>query len=198
MPSFQARSAIARYAMPTVVLHDRCSMRWSGANIASTSKSSFSTMMQSCGVCFVHRPEDRTRTIETEYIAPDLLPGRDDVAMDIEAMWRDEAPRGELVVELPFLHPGVFAGSSAGSGTKRASAHCTGNTACVCTKGPLTAAHASSSDRARLPPPGAARSSSAREAARRHGTAGTTQRVDRGRADAIRMPGRETQRANRR
>ena len=70
----------------------------------------FLSMMQSCGVCFVHRPEDPKRAIETEYIAPDLLPGRDDVAMDIEAMWRDEAPRGELVVELPFLHPGVLRG----------------------------------------------------------------------------------------
>ena len=42
MPSFSARSAIARYAMPTVVLHARCSMRWSGANTASTSRSFFS------------------------------------------------------------------------------------------------------------------------------------------------------------
>jgi hypothetical protein len=65
-------------------------------------------MMQSCGVCFVHRQEDRTRAIETEYIAPDLQPGRDDVAMDIDAMWRDETPRGELVVELSFLQPGVL------------------------------------------------------------------------------------------
>ena len=70
----------------------------------------FLSFMQSCGVCFVHRQEDPKRAIETEYIAPDLLPGRDEVAMQLEAMWRDEAPRGELVVELSFLHPGVLRG----------------------------------------------------------------------------------------
>jgi len=70
----------------------------------------FLSLMSSCGICFVHREGDPQRAMETEYIAPDLLPGREEVAMDIEAIWRDEAPREELVVELPFLHPGVLRG----------------------------------------------------------------------------------------
>ena len=68
----------------------------------------FLSLMTSCGICFIHREEDPKRGIETEYIAPDLLPGREEVAMDIDAMWRDETPRGELEVKLPFLHPGIL------------------------------------------------------------------------------------------
>ena len=43
--------------------------------------------MTSCGVCFVHREGDREGKLETEYIAPDLLPDREEVAAEIEAMW---------------------------------------------------------------------------------------------------------------
>jgi internalin A len=72
----------------------------------------FLSLMTSCGVCFVHRPGDREGLRETEYIAPDLLPGRDEVAAEIEAMWagHEHDPGGEMVVDLPFLHPGVMLG----------------------------------------------------------------------------------------
>ena len=70
----------------------------------------FLSLMMSCGICFVHRQGDREGKLETEYIAPDLLPDREEVAAEIEAMWAEHAPGGELVVDLPFLHPGVMRG----------------------------------------------------------------------------------------
>ena len=70
----------------------------------------FLSLMMSCGMCFVHRQGDREGKLETEYIAPDLLPDRQEVAAEIEAMWAEHAPGGELVVDLPFLHPGVMRG----------------------------------------------------------------------------------------
>ena len=70
----------------------------------------FLSLMTSCGVCFVHREGDREGELETEYIAPDLLPDREEVAAEIEAMWGEPAPGGEMVVELPFLHPGIMRG----------------------------------------------------------------------------------------
>ena len=103
---------------------------------------------------------------------------------------------GNWLSSSPSCTP-AYCGMISRLGNEAGIGHYIGNTVCVCTKGPPTAA----THRAALsetPTTCRARFSSAREAARRYGTAGTTQKVDRGRADAIRMPGRETQRANRR
>jgi len=70
----------------------------------------FLSLMESCGICFKLRDEDRQRGLEVEYIAPDLLPDRDLLAVEIEAMWGEGAQCSELVVELPFLHPGAMRG----------------------------------------------------------------------------------------
>ena len=70
----------------------------------------FLSLMTSCGVCFVHREGDRQGQVETEYIAPDLLPDREEMAAEIEATWGDPAPGGEITVDLPFLHPGIMRG----------------------------------------------------------------------------------------
>ena len=70
----------------------------------------FLGLMISCGVCFVHRKGDPRRGLETEYIAPDLLPDREQVAEELEWMWAGHAPGGELTVNLPFLHPGLMRG----------------------------------------------------------------------------------------
>ena len=51
----------------------------------------FLSLMTSCGVCFVHRQGDPKSEVETEYIAPDLLPDRAEVATEIEAMWGEPA-----------------------------------------------------------------------------------------------------------
>jgi internalin A len=76
----------------------------------------FLSLMTSCGVCFVHRQENQKGEVETEYIAPDLLPDREAVVADIEAMWGEPAPGGEMVVEVPFLHPGIMRGIISGVG----------------------------------------------------------------------------------
>jgi internalin A len=68
----------------------------------------FLSLMTSCGVCFEHRPGDPKRDLEAEYIAPDLLPHRNEVEAEIDAMWSGPAPVASLVVEIPFLHPGVM------------------------------------------------------------------------------------------
>ncbi len=70
----------------------------------------FLSLMTSCGVCFVHRRGNDEGELETEYIAPDLLPDREAVAAEIEAMWGEPSTGGTLVVELPFLHPGIMRG----------------------------------------------------------------------------------------
>jgi internalin A len=70
----------------------------------------FLSLMQSCGVCFVHRPGDRQKAVDTEYIAPDLLPGREEVAVKVGALWDETAPAEEFAVRLPFLHPGIMRG----------------------------------------------------------------------------------------
>ncbi|WP_165253289.1 leucine-rich repeat domain-containing protein [Paludisphaera soli] len=68
----------------------------------------FLDLMTSCGVCFVHREGDLDRGIEAKYIAPDLLPARDEVRLELEGMWEGHPPGGELTVRLPYLNPGLI------------------------------------------------------------------------------------------
>ena len=70
----------------------------------------FLSLMESCGICFVYRQGDPKGTLETEYLAPDLLPGREEMAAEIEGQWDAGAPCEQLAVDLPFLHPGVMRG----------------------------------------------------------------------------------------
>jgi internalin A len=79
-------------------------------NYSASEQQLLLSLMTSCGICFVHREEDREGQFETEYIAPDLLPSRDEVAAEIDATWGEPAHGGNTVVELPFLHPGVMRG----------------------------------------------------------------------------------------
>ncbi len=57
-----------------------------------------------------HRRGSREEEIETEYVAPDLLPERSAVADEIEARWPAEEPYEEISIEYPFLHPGLVRG----------------------------------------------------------------------------------------
>ena len=65
----------------------------------------FLSLMKSCGICFVHRQGDREGKLETEYIAPDLLPDREEVEAEIEAMWAEHAPCGEAGGGAPLPAP---------------------------------------------------------------------------------------------
>jgi internalin A len=79
-------------------------------NYSADEQKLFLSLMTSCGVCFVHRQGDREGKLETEYIAPELLPSRDEVTAEIDATWGEPQAAGEIVVDLPFLHPGVMRG----------------------------------------------------------------------------------------
>ena len=66
--------------------------------------------MASCGICFVHRQGDERRGLPTEYIAPDLLPDRAEVELELESMWAGREQGDSLTVRLPFLPPGLIRG----------------------------------------------------------------------------------------
>jgi internalin A len=62
------------------------------------------SMMQSCGICFLHREADDED--ENEYIAPDLLPDRGAVEDRIDAMWDRDLPAETAEFEYSLLHSG--------------------------------------------------------------------------------------------
>lgn len=63
----------------------------------------FLSMMQSCGICFVHREADD----DTEYVAPDLLPERSAVTAELAEKWPEEGPIEAATFDYELLHPGL-------------------------------------------------------------------------------------------
>ena len=51
---------------------------WNEAGHSVKEQELFISMMQSCGICFVHRSPPPGTAIETEYVAPEFLPERPD------------------------------------------------------------------------------------------------------------------------
>jgi internalin A len=68
----------------------------------------FLSLMQACGIAFVHRQEDRRLGLETEYLAPDVLPAKDAGAAQLAGRWNDQEESWRLEYEYPFLHPGLM------------------------------------------------------------------------------------------
>ncbi|VUX45208.1 conserved hypothetical protein [Candidatus Defluviicoccus seviourii] len=66
----------------------------------------FLSMMQSCGVCFVHR--EAAQGLEAEYIAPDLLPARAAMELELVQKWDAEAETEEASFTYALLHPGLI------------------------------------------------------------------------------------------
>jgi internalin A len=66
----------------------------------------FLSMMESCGICFVHRRRSNDDD-ENEYIAPDLLPERDEVQTELDARWDPNLPMETAEFEYALLHPGM-------------------------------------------------------------------------------------------
>jgi len=66
----------------------------------------FIHMMESAGICFIHREADERAGIEAEYIAPDLLPELPAVGDELAAFWQDTSAE-EQVLEFPFEYPGL-------------------------------------------------------------------------------------------
>jgi internalin A len=67
----------------------------------------FLGMMQSCGICFVHRRGTGDADEYEEYIAPDLLPERSEIQAELDAMWDEQAPVETSEFEYALLHPGM-------------------------------------------------------------------------------------------
>ncbi len=67
----------------------------------------FLSFMQQCGICFTYRRGDKD--IEDEYIAPDLLPARDDPAIEeqLRQKW-DDGCHAEATFEYELLPPGLM------------------------------------------------------------------------------------------
>jgi internalin A len=72
----------------------------------------FLKMMRSCGICFVYRKGQRgyEDDDDTEYVAPDLLPVRDEIQLRIEAQWGAGPASASATFAYPLLHPGVMRG----------------------------------------------------------------------------------------
>ncbi|MCA1972338.1 MAG: TIR domain-containing protein, partial [Caenispirillum sp.] len=83
-------------------------LAWREAGYSVEEQRLFLSMMQTAGMCFVHRravdPDD------TEYIAPELLPDKAAVRVELADRWSDAAPEAELRFEYPLLHPGIIRG----------------------------------------------------------------------------------------
>ena len=68
----------------------------------------FLSMMCSCSVAFVLRSGDKDQNIETEYIAPDLLPEKAAILSQLEEKWDDNAPFESASIEYDLLQPGLL------------------------------------------------------------------------------------------
>jgi internalin A len=68
----------------------------------------FLSMMQSCGICFVHKPGDERLGIEAEYVAPDLLPEKARIQEELDKQWNAAEPTEEVTFDYAFLHQGLI------------------------------------------------------------------------------------------
>jgi internalin A len=68
----------------------------------------FLYMMLSCGICFLHQQGDEERGIEPVYIAPDLLPDKAEVTMELEERWDSHTPTEEALFEYELHQPGLL------------------------------------------------------------------------------------------
>jgi len=68
----------------------------------------FLDMMRACGVCFRLREGAPDADEEPVYVAPELLPKREKVAVLIDSLWNTSDPIRERRYEFPFLHDGLI------------------------------------------------------------------------------------------
>ncbi len=77
---------------------------WEGYSVEE--QKLFLSMMESCGICFVHRRRWNDDD-ENEYIAPDLLPELDEVKAELDARWQPDLPMETAEFKYALLHPGM-------------------------------------------------------------------------------------------
>ncbi|POZ52408.1 leucine-rich repeat domain-containing protein [Methylovulum psychrotolerans] len=68
----------------------------------------FLDMMQSCGICFVHKHGDRQLGTEDEYIAPELLPDKAAVASELAEKWSAQADMVTALYRYQLHQPGLL------------------------------------------------------------------------------------------
>ncbi|MBL8572161.1 MAG: leucine-rich repeat domain-containing protein [Hyphomicrobiaceae bacterium] len=68
----------------------------------------FLSFMRTCGICFVYRPADKTREIEADYLAPELLPERDAMGAEVDSLWQVGGSVETRVWRFALLHEGLI------------------------------------------------------------------------------------------
>jgi internalin A len=87
---------------------DLAEWTWNEAGHGVKEQELLLSMMQSCGICFQHRPESRDGKIEAEYIAPDLLPEKAET--DVAQKWDAELPAESTVFTYELLPQALMRG----------------------------------------------------------------------------------------
>ena len=78
------------------------------ADRSASERALFLDMMSSCGVCFRLRTSPGDDEEEDVYIAPEALPERPRVAMEIESRWGQHEPDARVSYRHAFLHDGLM------------------------------------------------------------------------------------------
>jgi internalin A len=81
---------------------------WDAAGHTIAEQELFLGMMRSCGICFAHKPAVPEKDIEAEYVAPDFLPEKSEIAQDLALKWEAGLAGESAEFEYPFLHPGLM------------------------------------------------------------------------------------------
>jgi internalin A len=82
-------------------------LAWPVETYSRAEQELFLSMMESCGICFKQREAYDKGRFEAEYVAPDLLPDRTNVADQLAGRWDEDAPRIEQAWRFEFLYPGL-------------------------------------------------------------------------------------------
>ena len=77
-------------------------------NYSESEQRLFLAMMQSCGICFVYKEGDRQLGIEAEYMAPELLPGKTELAAELTEKWNADETYEEAVYRYQLHQPGLL------------------------------------------------------------------------------------------
>jgi internalin A len=81
---------------------------WDAAGHGAAEQELLLSMMESSGICFVHRRAEPDKGIEAEYIAPDLLPEKSDVARELAQRWDANRPVATAEFAYPLLPSGLM------------------------------------------------------------------------------------------
>ena len=81
---------------------------WDAAGHTVAEQELFLSIMQYCGICFAHRPAQPGKEIETEYIAPDFLPEKSEIAQDLDLKWDADLPSESAEFNYSLLHPALM------------------------------------------------------------------------------------------